>query len=137
MRNIFAIIMMVIVYSCSSSSKATRVPRDTKKFIQLCADSINRSKELNVLPVFLYDSCFDYRKKYWLGLHKPLTLRKMVIDKVKNKEAIEYILSLNDKRLNQTCGRLQVDTIGLTYFRIPDIEKSFAYLLQERLKELK
>ena len=121
-------------FNCDAQIK-NKVPKETKQFVKIYADSINNLKVGNPPPAFLSNPCFDYQKQYWIDRHKPLSLRKMVIDEVNNKSALNYILELNDSKLSEVCSKPRKDTIGLTYYVIPNIEKSFSEFIKSKLKK--
>lgn len=112
---------------------------DARVYIKMCADSINNITKYpdSPLPHFLSNACLDYEKKYWQNIHKPLQIRKEIVDRVKNAKAIEYILNYGDQSITKKCEKQTNFGNGLTYFRIELLDKSFADLLQERLKEVK
>lgn len=133
---LFTVITMVT--SCSPYRKFSRhdPKEERKKFAQTFADSINQIKSLGMPPQFLQDPCFDYHyNRYWQNMHQALSLRKIVIDRVNNRNALEYILSLNDSAANGICVR-QKDTMGLTYVHVPYADKSFTQLMKDRISEL-
>lgn len=130
-------ILFIFFFGCSSYRKTT-ISKETKSYVKLCSDSLNNVINTNVIPQFLYDPCFDYQKRYWLNLHTPLSLRKMIVEKVNNKKSLDYILKLQFNELNQLCSRREErDTIGLIYYKVPYIDKTFEQLLRERYNKIK
>ncbi|NIG53601.1 hypothetical protein [Chitinophaga sp. Cy-1792] len=124
------------ISSCKTAQ--TGVSKETRTYLKQCADSINNiTRTPNApLPYFLTDPCLDYEKKYWSNLHKPLLIRKEIIDRVKNPEAITYILNSNDRRVFEKCSRQPDFGNGLVYYHIDLLDKSFADLLETRLIEI-
>jgi len=137
-------VFIIIIYSFLISLSVfgqSKVPSETIKYVRVCADSINRLKNENDnLPNFLYNPCLDYQKAYWIDMHHPLPLRKLIVDKITNQRAIEIILSRRNSALDKTCkpcGEIKKEPIGLVYFTIPLLKESFTDLLINRLYELK
>ena len=126
---------LVLLGSCASS-RINGLQKETKQYGRKCADSINVMRTIYDSPDFLNNTCLDYQKYFWKNMHSPLSLRRMIVDRVRSKEAITLILSSKNVNLNGTCDKLRKDTIGLTYYSIPFIEKSFKELLENRLSQL-
>lgn len=134
--SIFISFFLFFSFGCSSYKKVT-LSKETKAYIKICSDSLNNITVTNVVPNFLYDPCLDYQKQYWLNIHTPISLRKMIVDKVNNTKPLEYILRLQAVELNQYCSRREEkDTIGLHYYKVPFIDKTFEQLIKERYGEL-
>lgn len=136
MKSAIFLASLALLCGCSSTKKGLFISQDARSYLKSCSDSINMVVETKIVPQFVYDPCFDYQKRYWPNLHNAISLRNIVVEEIHNSKAIEYILNLNDSRLEVTCNRPK-DTIGLAYYKIPGIDKSFKYLLLARLKELK
>lgn len=97
-------------------------------------DSINcyRGGEL---PRFLLDKCFELTNRdFWPGLHKPISVRWLILKKIDDKKTLERILKRKDERLKQKCGYV----IPKEYpsLDIPMINISFYELMKKRYKEL-
>ncbi|MDI9364940.1 MAG: hypothetical protein QM541_08310 [Flavobacterium sp.] len=95
--------------------------------MKIYADSLNSLKNSDNLPSFVFNACFDNQPVYWTNLHTAISLRKMVLDSVTNKIALERLS--NDNRLTDVCKSCKD-------IKIPLLEKSFSELSKERLKEL-
>jgi hypothetical protein len=123
---------VIAICSCSTS----KIPKETRAFVKVCSDSINNARANKIIPTFLSNPRLDHKMMYWIDMHHPLPLRKMIVDRIKKKEAINYILSLDVKNIDSIGGKPYRDTIGLTYYTIPYLDKSFADLLRDRLSQL-
>lgn len=134
--SIYIFILATIIYGCRTGK--TTITPDARSYIRACADSINNITKYpnSPLPYFLGNSCLDYEKKYWMNIHKPLLIRKEIVDRVKSAKAIKYILNYGDRRITEKCGRQPDFGNGLVYYRIELLDKSFSDLLQERLRTL-
>jgi hypothetical protein len=133
---IFILFFLNVSVGCSPYKKAT-ISQDTKAYIKMCSDSLNSIATTKIIPHFLYNPCLDYQKGYWINLHTPISLRKMIVDRVNNKQSLEYVLQLQVFELTQYCSRRsETDTIGLNYYTVPYIEKNFEQLLKERYNEI-
>lgn len=122
--------------ACKTQSPALK--KDTKIYIQNCANAINELKNGDSIPAFLFEPCLDVNVFYWANMHRHIPLRKLIVSRVNNLEALSYLLSVNDSRLKGTCtAELNKDTTGLYYYRIPFVEVSFENLLRYRRDELR
>ena len=83
-----SIIHMVVVDSSFIKNK-DKSPLEA--FIDTHADSINNSKTKEDLPQFLKEPQFDYHYAAMSSFHKPLPLRKLIIDKVINCNSLKWI----------------------------------------------
>ena len=128
-------VLFVVFISCKTTH-TQNIKEETRIFIQNLADSINNLKDGGVIPLFVVDPCLDRQSQYWPNLHNPIPIRKLIVNKVTNQEAILYIMSFQDSRLKQTC--INIDTTNkLKYYRIPYIQLSFYDLFYNRLSELR
>lgn len=125
-----------IVFSCCKTQSVV-LKKETKDYIRNCADSINSMKYGDTLPSFLLNPCLDGQTRYWPNMHNPIPIRKLIVNKVKNREVLAYILSLKDNRLQGVCVRKDTATTGLRYYRMPFAEVSFHSLLYSRFSELR
>jgi len=135
----FIFIFYTFLISCTVLGQS-KIPAETKKYLKLCADSINTLNENDKLPSFLYNACLDYQKEYWIDMHHPLPLRKLIIDKIINEKAIEFILSHYEDTLDKPCKpciETKKKPNGLTYYTVPLLKESFIDLLRSRLYKLK
>ena len=138
MKTSFTFYCLILIVSFVSGQ--SRIPKETKQYVKNCADSINNLKLNDSIPDFLYNACLDYQMEYWIDIHHPLPLRKLIVDKVNNQKVIERIMSLFKKVLDKPCKpccETKEAPIGLTYYTIPLIKESFIDLLRNRLYELK
>jgi hypothetical protein len=93
------------------------------------ADSLNLLPANSPLPAFIYNERFDVYKLCWPGLHHPISLRQIVVNKVTNKSVIERILKDDNPLLRKICDYDE--------FELPEIEKSWYELFRLRYAELK
>ncbi len=95
--------------------------------IQILSDSLNKLSRSERLPSFLFDECFDYQTVYWPNLHTPISLRKMIVKGVYNKQVLLRLSK--DKRLNKVCK--QKNTL-----KVPYLKKSYQWLFKEQLLKI-
>ena len=100
---------------------------DTAYQMKIYADSLNVLKKTDSLPSFVFNNCFDNQPIYWISLHRPISLREMVLNSTTNKSALERLCRNN--KLMDVCKYEN-------NIKIPPIEKSFSELSKERLKQL-
>jgi hypothetical protein len=138
MRNqLFLIIVFgIVVFASCKTTQPIAVKQETKQFIKSCADSINIMKPGDPAPSFVFNACLDRQSQYWPNLHTPIPVRKLIVNRVTNREAMLYILSLQDARLKEACMRTDTATNKLRYYQIPYIQLSFYDLFYNRLSEL-
>jgi hypothetical protein len=104
--------------------------RDIDKFVLLYADSLNKCViKDNIIPCFLYDSNFDLNLLYWAGMHKPISLRYLVLQKVQSTEVLDFII----ERANTN----KLKTYPSTDSPLPFRKYSFYDLIIYRLSELR
>ena len=135
-----SIIFCCLILIFNSVFGQSKIPKHTKRYVKNCADSINRLELDDTIHYFLYNVCLDYQKQYWIDLHHPLPLRKLIVDKVTNQKAIKLILFKYKDTLDEPCSpciETKEKPIGLTYYSIPLIKESFVDLLRNRLYEIK
>jgi hypothetical protein len=96
--------------------------------MKIYSDSLNVLPESSPLPAFLFDECFDLNRLLWPGLHQPISLRQMVVNKVTNKAVVERILKDESPLLRKICDYKE--------FEVPEIKKSFYDLFKLRYAEL-
>jgi hypothetical protein len=138
MRNqVFLIVVLAVVFTSCKTTQSVAVKEEAKQFIKSCADSINIMKPGDPAPSFVFNPCLDRQSQYWPNLHSPIPIRKLILNKVTNTEAMLYLLSLQDGRLKETCMRTDTATNKLRYYQIPYIQLSFYDLFYNRLSELR
>ncbi len=133
---LIAVVLLVVFTSCKTTQPVA-FKEDTRQFIKNCADSINVMRDGDPVPSFVFNPCLDRQSQYWPNLHNPIPIRKLIVNKVTNQEAMLYILSLQDTRLKETCMRTDTATNKLRYYQIPYIQLSFYDLIYNRLSELR
>ena len=87
------------------------------------------------IPDFLFEECLDLRRDLWKGLHKPISVRWEILQKVHDKTALEAVLKDGDRSLKKKCKLIEEP--GYPNFKIPYINKSFYQLIMKRCLELK
>ena len=87
------------------------------------------------IPDFLFEECLELRRDLWKGLHKPISVRWEILQKVHDKTALEAVLKDGDRRLKKKCKLIEEP--GYPNFKIPYINKSFYQLIMKRCLELK
>jgi hypothetical protein len=146
MRILVILMMTFLIFSSCLGQKLSdstlkylvgyRLDADSLRKIQfqLYVDSLNNYHK-GSLPKYLFDVCFDLQAGLWKGgLHSPMSIRWSVLEKVNNKKVLNYILSLNDKRLKRKCNYMATPYPNLT---IPMIDKSFYDLIKMRYEQIK
>lgn len=136
-KKLQCLLLTVCIAFSSCKSQSVVLKKETKDYVSSCADSINAMKYGDSLPSFLFNPCLDGRSSLWPNMHEPIPIRKLIVNKVNNKEALSYILSLKDPRLQEVCVRKDTASSGLRYYRMPFAEMSFHSLLYSRLSELR
>lgn len=114
------ILFLILLYTSNSfSQKNTDTAITNKLFIQpdrtyvinkdsilvVYVDSINNIPQMNSLPKFLFDRCFEYNLPIVKGFHSTEDFRWEIINQVTNKQALKFILNNKDSRLRKTCLR--------------------------------
>lgn len=84
------------------------------------------------MPTFLEDSCFDYNPYYWPNLHRPISLRSLILRKVNNLKALDSLIALNNPLFKSKCS-LGYEILDI----MPNITRSFYDLLLIRRNELR
>jgi len=135
---IIIVVMLILGSSCAAHKIKYNVSKETAAFIKTCADSINNAEKTKVLPVFLFDPCFDFNDPHtWVARHHAIPLRSIISEKVTNASSIEYILDQHNPELQRVCPLQETDKVMLMYWmKSPQIEKSFEQLLKVRYEEL-
>ncbi len=117
MKKYLFLILLYTNYSFSQKNNDTAVTN--KLFIQhdrtyvinkdsilvVYVDSINNIHQVNSLPKFIFDRCFEYNLPIVKGFHSTEDFRWEIINQVTNKNALKFILSNKDSRLKKTCLR--------------------------------
>ena len=106
-------------------------------FVARYADSLNAFvyKKGIELPDFFYNYNFDKENRIgWIGLHTPISLRKLIIDKVTNVNLLEGVLFSNDKRTKKRFKIPKRQYMGDIF--IPFQEYSTYDLVKYRLEEI-
>lgn len=136
-RKLQLLLLAMPMAFCCCKSQSVILKKETTDYVSSCADSINAMKYRDPLPSFLLKPCLDGQSYMWPNMHEPIPIRKLIVNKVNNKEALSYILSLKDPRLQEVCARKDTVSSGLKYYRMPFAEMSFHSLLYTRLSELR
>lgn len=147
-----ACLFVILFLSCNSSNKELDISKentskylltdtlnsgtsflDVNIFLQVYADSINNYKLGKVFPNFLNDDCFDIKPFLWPDLHHPISLRKILATKLDNDKSLLIILSQLEHKSYSACEHYTGNALNPV---VPDIEKSFQEILNERYLEL-
>jgi hypothetical protein len=153
MRTYFAIL---IICSCGVSCVAQRTTereegernnclQTLERRINTYADSLNFWKKGSKLPEFVLNPLFDqgfYYTNDCLREGKPFSYRKLIIDRVLNEEALQYILQLRDEKLDEVFvpTEEQMSGTGLVmqdfYRNFPYRTHSTRYLVEKRIERI-
>lgn len=96
---LFALIFISMMLNCYSQKKPLKNNdfRNIDKLTSLYADSLNRLfRGDTIVPKFLFENNFDFKPLYWDGMHKPISLRYLILQKVKKIESLEYLIELQE-----------------------------------------
>ena len=128
---LFTLLFVILIYNIYGQKKPinSNTFRDIDKFILLYADSINKCP-LNdsAVPSFLYENNFDLKPLYWQGMHKPISLRYLILQKVSSTKILDLIINKGGYRLK---------ILPLTDSPVPFRKYSFYDLMIYRLNELR
>lgn len=126
----FFLIINSLMLLAQQKPKKNNDFRNIEQFIKLYSDSINNCfKKDSVIPVFLYNSNFDLKPLYWAGMHKPVSLRYLVIQKITNTEVLDFIIENGDTAL--------LKGLSKTDSPLPFRKYSFFDLILYRMSELR
>jgi len=129
---LFTLVFILLIHTLFGQKKPLKNNdfRDIDKFVLLYADSLNKcvSKD-SIIPCFLYDSNFDLNLLYWAGMHKPISLRYLVLQKVQSTEVLDFIIEKADTN--------KLKTYPNTDSPLPFRKYSFYDLIIYRLSELR
>lgn len=65
-----------------------------ERFVQNYADSLNNYDMNMSFPSFLFQYDFDSRhSSYWMSTHKPISLRKLIFNRVQNKLLLKSVIN--------------------------------------------
>lgn len=105
-------------------------------FYCIYADSIDNILAYKKIPMFLYDDDFDENEVMWPGSDYPISVRMELLKRVKNVNALRYIICLNDtsmKKINHLLNEKDTSNDLITELSlirsIPYIHKSFYDLI--------
>lgn len=99
-------------------------------FIKEYSDSLNSYTHSDALPKFLKDYYFDYNHTgIFSPFHAPISLRKLIVDKVDNCMALQALISSKDSIYNRKPGKRHGIEAELS-------ELSFVELAKNRYREL-
>ncbi|MBS1600832.1 MAG: hypothetical protein JST75_21610 [Bacteroidetes bacterium] len=99
-------------------------------FLTEYADSINMIAKHDVFPTFLEDAEFDYHHTgFFSPMHTPVSIRKMIIDKVTECNSLKSIINSPNKKYKVSPGKFE----GLD---VQYSDLSFADLAKKRYQEL-
>ena len=87
------------------------------------------------LPFFVSECDFDFQNaSYWDGNHQPISLRKLIFDKVTNRKSLVAIIKSRNHNYRELSKRF---TTFYGKSKIPFQEKSNLQLAKQQLKFLK
>jgi hypothetical protein len=105
------------------------------KFVQQYSDSLNSYKSNNcTLPYFFTCDNFDqkFRGQFILGMHSPISLRKLIIDGINNYEILWCVNDSQDPRVHVK----DTSKIRCLHCKIPFDQFSNHELVNFRLDEI-
>jgi hypothetical protein len=87
----------------NSNEKINRRIKEREAFIKSYVDSLNtyKNREKCELPYFFISENFDqkYGGKFLLSMHSPISLRKLIIDRIDNYEILWCVNDSSDPRV--------------------------------------
>lgn len=96
---LLTLVFILLIHTLFGQKKPLRNNdfRNIDKFVLLYADSLNKciAKD-SIIPCFLYDNNFDLNILYWAGMHKPISLRYLVLQRVQSTEILDFIIEKAD-----------------------------------------
>ena len=124
---LISVLMSVSYHCCSQRLKQQKL----NELVKNHSDSINNIFKYKIVPTFLEDSCFDYNPFYWPSIHRPISLRTLILKKVNNLKALDSLITLNNILFKSKCS-LDYEILDI----MPNINQSFYDLLLIRRDEL-
>lgn len=123
----------------SRDQKIARLIIERDLYVKKYIDSLNNYKVNKncELPSFFVNPNFDkdFGNQFMLSMHRRVSLRKLIIDKLENYELMWCVVKSNDKRLKEKyTGRSK--RFYLDYSKIPFEQYSTFELVDMRLDEL-
>jgi hypothetical protein len=129
---LFTLVFLFLIHTVFGQKKNLKYNdfRNIDKFVFLHSDSLNKciTKD-SVIPYFLYDNDFDLKPLYWVVMHKPISLRYLILQKVQSTKVLEFIIE------NADTSKLK--TYPNTDSPLPFRKYSFYDLIIYRLNELR
>jgi hypothetical protein len=129
---LFTLIFLFLIHTVFGQKKPLKNNdfRNIDKFVFLYSDSLNRClMKDSIIPYFIYENNFDLKPLYWVGMHKPISLRYLVLQKVQSTKVLEFIIE------NADTGKLK--TYPNTDSPLPFRKYSFYDLIIYRISELR
>lgn len=129
---LFTLVFILSIYTLFGQKAPLRNNdfRDIDKFLLLHADSLNACVVNDgIIPYFLYNCNFDLNVLYWAGMHKPISLRYSVLQRVHSTEVLDLLIKKADTN--------KLKTYPNTDSPLPFRKYSFYDLINYRLNELK
>ncbi|HTN06830.1 hypothetical protein [Agriterribacter sp.] len=127
---LLTLVFITIMLNCYSQKKPLKNNdfRDIDKLTSLYADSLSYLFKDSIVPNFLFENNFDFKPLYWAGMHKPISLRYLVLKKVKDVDVLEYLIGMQEPRLK---------LLPETDSPIPFKKYSFYDLILYRINEIR
>jgi hypothetical protein len=127
---VFLFITLCTTLFAQQKPKKNNDFRNRDQFVRLYSDSVNNCfKSGSIIPAFLYNPNFDLKPIYWAGMHKPISLRYLVIKKIADTEILDYIIKNGDSTL--------LKALPKTDSPLPFKKYSFYDLILYRMSEIR
>jgi hypothetical protein len=129
---LFALLFLTLAVNVYGQKKPLKNNdfRDIDKFVLVYADSLNKVVlKDSIIPNFLYENNFDLKPLYWESMHTPISLRYLILQKVKSLDVLNFIIDNSDKE--------KLKILPQTDSPLPFRKYSFYDLIVYRLNELR
>lgn len=110
--------------------------KNRKEFVTEYVKKLNSYNKNEKIPTFFYEYNFDDKnKRYWVSRHSAISLRKLIIEKIDNKDLLKAVLKSKD-RLIKKRKRKKRERGYFVVFNNPFQEYSNYDLVKLRLEEI-
>jgi|GEM_PF-4142246 len=120
----------------SISERTDRIIKEREVFISKYVDSLNAFKNNAECSLPYFFTCKNFDQKhgsyYWITMHSPISMRKLIIDKIENYDLLWCVENSNDPRVTSK----DTSKVRCLYCKIPFDQFSNKDLVTIRLEQL-